>query len=166
MRFALLSRATRVPSIFIGKADVTRDADVRSRVGPINGNAFVLSRAQMKATRSPSPTPSLPSSSASRRYSPYEFRHYRSNFQRPLAAPSGQAVTNGEQQIEVPLNKQRNDRHSAHPSTDGAAVIPRIFSECDLGPAEACQSIREISGFHGDSDKMSHPLAGERDILS
>lgn len=56
------------------------------------------------------------------------------------------------------LNKQRNDRRSAHPSTDGAAVIPRIFSECDLGPAEACQSVGEISGFHGDFDKMSRHL--------
>ena len=59
------------------------------------------------------------------------------------------------------LNKQRNDRRSAHPSTDGAAVIPRIFSECDLGPAEACQSVREISGFHGDFDKMSRHLRAQ-----
>lgn len=62
--------------------------------------------------------------------------------------PSGHAIANGEQEIEMPLNQQWNGRFSADPSTDGAAVIARVFSERHLGPTEARQSKGKISRLH------------------
>lgn len=55
----------------------------------------------------------------------------------------------------MPFDKQRNGRFSADPSTDGSAVIARVFGERHLSPTEARQSKREVRRLHCDFDKMS-----------
>jgi hypothetical protein len=54
---------------------------------------------------------------------------------------SGQAVTNGEEQVDMSFNEQRDCRFTSGPSTDGPAVVARIFGKRHLRPTEACQCV-------------------------